>query len=131
MTILFSDFGGEFPWKSHLFDVGDGVRQALVDEGPKDAPLTFLCVHGNPTWGFLYRRFIRELSREHRVIVPDHVGFGRSDKPRELSYYSLERHIENLGRTLDRADARNVVLVVQDWGGPIAMGWATRHPERV
>jgi haloalkane dehalogenase len=131
MNSVFDDHGGLFPWKSNLIDVGGGTRQALVDEGPRGAPVTFVCVHGNPTWGFLYREFIRRLAPRHRVLVPDHVGFGRSDKPSELSYYSLERHIANLTVTLDRAEARDVILVVQDWGGPIGMGWATRHPERV
>jgi haloalkane dehalogenase len=128
---VFSDHGGLFPWRSRLIDVGGGFRQALVDEGPRDARLTFLCVHGNPTWGFLYREFIRALSGQHRVLVPDHVGFGRSDKPRDLAYFTLARHISNLTRTLDDARPRNVVVVVQDWGGPIGMGWATRHPDLI
>ncbi len=126
-----SDIGGQFPFPSRLVDVGDGVRQAYVDEGPRDARTTFLLLHGNPTWGYLWRRFIPPLAREHRVIVPDHVGFGRSDKPRDLAYYTLDRHVENLTRVLDAADARNVVPVVQDWGGPIGMGWAVRHADRV
>jgi haloalkane dehalogenase len=130
MDTVFGDQHGLFPWQSTMIDV-DGVRQALVDEGPRDSRLTFLCLHGNPTWGFLYREFIRSLSAKYRVLVPDHVGFGRSDKPGTLAYYSLERHIANLTVTLDRADARNVVLVVQDWGGPIGMAWATRYPQRV
>lgn len=128
---VWSDHGGLFPWPSRLVDVDGGVRQAVVDEGPRDAPLTFVCLHGNPTWGFLYRDFIRGLSARHRVVVPDHVGFGRSDKPRDLSYYSLPRHARNLTRTLDALDVRNAVLVVQDWGGPIGMAWATAHPDRV
>lgn len=65
------------------------------------------------------------------MLVPDHVGFGRSDKPRDLSYYTLERHIANLTRTLDAVEARHVIPIVQDWGGPIGIGWATRYPERV
>ena len=63
MVDVFSNHGGQFPWTSRLIDVGDGFRQALVDEGPRDARLTFVCVHGNPTWGFLYREFIRSLIR--------------------------------------------------------------------
>jgi haloalkane dehalogenase len=125
------DLGGQFPWKSRMVDVGDGVMQAVVDEGPKDAPITFVCCHGNPTWGFLYRRFVRELSPRHRVVAVDDVGFGRSDKPRDPSYYTLERHIQNLSKTLDALGVQNAVPVVQDWGGPIGLGWATRHPERV
>lgn len=126
-----SDFGGEFPWKSRRIDVGGGVQQAVVDEGPRGAPLTFVLLHGNPTWGFLWRRFIEPLRQRYRVVVPDHVGFGRSDKPRDPGYYTLERHIGNLATTLDALDVRNAVPVMQDWGGPIGMGWATRHPDRV
>jgi len=68
-----SDFGGRFPWKSRLVEVEHGVRQAVVDEGPRDAKLTFLLLHGNPTWSFLYREFIQRLSPHYRVVAPDHV----------------------------------------------------------
>jgi haloalkane dehalogenase len=128
---VFSDHAGLFPWQSRLVDVGGGVRQAVVDAGPRDGALTFLLVHGNPTWGFLYRDLIRALSRRHRVLAPDHVGFGRSDKPRDSGYYTIERHITNLERTVAACEARNVVVVVQDWGGPTGMGWATRHADQV
>ncbi len=126
-----SDFGGRFPWKSRLVEVDHGVRQAVVDEGPRDAKLTFLLLHGNPTWSFLYREFIRRLSPNYRVIAPDHVGFGRSDKPRDPRWYTLDRHIGNLGKVLAELKAERVVPVIQDWGGPIGMGWATRHPDQV
>jgi haloalkane dehalogenase len=126
-----SDFGGRFPWKSKSIDVGGGVHQAVVDEGPRDAPLTFLCVHGNPTWSYLYREFIRRLSPRYRVIAIDHVGFGRSDKPRDRDYYTLERHISNLEVVMQALGAKRVVPIVQDWGGPIGIGWAGRHPEHV
>lgn len=126
-----SDFGGRFPWKSRLVEVEHGVRMAAVDEGPREAKLTFLLLHGNPTWGYLYREFIRALSLEHRVIAPDHVGFGRSDKPRDAGFYTLERHIANLGLLLQALAPGPVVPVVQDWGGPIGMGWATRNADKV
>lgn len=126
-----SDFGGRFPWKSRLVEVEHGVRQAVVDEGPRDAKATFLLLHGNPTWSFLYREFIRRLSPNYRVIAPDHVGFGRSDKPRDPRWYTLDRHIGNLGKVLDELQAERVVPVIQDWGGPIGMGWAERHPQKV
>lgn len=126
-----SDFGGRFPWKSRLVEVDHGIRQAVVDEGPRDAKLTFLLLHGNPTWGFLYRKFIERLSKNYRVIAPDHAGFGRSDKPRDPRWYTLDRHVGNLAKVLDALDAQRVVPVVQDWGGPIGMGWATRHPDQV
>lgn len=126
-----SDLQGQFPWASKFVSVGPGLRQAYVDEGPRDAKATFLLLHGNPTWGFLYRKFIPRLSRRFRVIVPDHVGFGRSDKPSDPKYYTLERHIQNLEIVLRAAKARHVVPVVHDWGGPIGAGWATRHPDEV
>ncbi len=126
-----SDFHGQFPWKSLRVGVGGGIRLAVVDEGPSTAPVTFVLLHGNPTWGFLYRKFIRDLAKDYRVVVPDHVGFGRSDKPRDPQYYTLERHIDNLTATLEQLRVTRAVLVMQDWGGPIGMGWATRHPDRV
>jgi len=126
-----SDFGGRFPWKSRLVEVDHGVRQAVIDEGPRDAKLTFLLLHGNPTWSYLYREFIQRLSSRYRVIAPDHVGFGRSDKPRDPRWYTLDRHIGNLGSVLAELKPERVVPVMQDWGGPIGMGWATRHPESV
>jgi cis-3-alkyl-4-acyloxetan-2-one decarboxylase len=126
-----SDLGGRFPWKSRLVEVDHGVRQAVVDEGPRDSKVTFVLLHGNPTWGYLYRQFIQRLSPHYRVIVPDHVGFGRSDKPRDPRWYTLDRHIANLSRVLDELQAERVVPVIQDWGGPIGMGWATQHPARV
>jgi haloalkane dehalogenase len=126
-----SDFGGRFPWKSRLIEVEHGVRQAVIDEGPRDAKLTFLLLHGNPTWSYLYREFIQRLSPHYRVIAPDHVGFGRSDKPRDPRWYTLDRHVGNLGKVLAELKAERVVPVMQDWGGPIGMGWATRNPHRV
>ena len=77
----------------HSFKQG---LQAVVDEGPRNAPLTFLLVHGNPTWGYLYREFIRRLSPRYRVIAPDHVGFGRSDKPRDPRWYTLDRRFARI-----------------------------------
>lgn len=126
-----SDFGGRFPYQSRRFEAADGVRIAYVDEGPRDAPLTFLLLHGNPTWGFLYRRFIDRLWNRYRVVVPDHAGFGRSDKPTSADYYSLERHIQNLDALTKHLQLRNVVPVLHDWGGPIGMGWAVRNAESV
>ena len=126
-----SDFEGRFPWKSRSVEVDHGIRQAVVDEGPRDARLTFLLLHGNPTWGYLYREFIRRLSPQYRVIAPDHAGFGRSDKPRDPRWYTLERHIGNLDKVLAELGADRIVPVMQDWGGPIGMGWAVRHPQRI
>lgn len=103
-----------------------------VDEG--HGPVV-VCVHGNPTWSFYYRNVVTALSGEHRVIVPDHLGMGRSDTPTAGRYpYDLAARIADLGALLD--DLRVGVtepatLIVHDWGGAIALAWATRHPERV
>ncbi len=116
-----------FPFRSKFHAV-DGVRLSYVDQG-RGEPLVLL--HGNPTWGYLYRKFIPPLARTNRVIVPDHMGFGRSDKPLDPSLYRLARHITNLEALLLKLDLRNATLVMQDWGGPIGLAFAVRHPDRV
>jgi haloalkane dehalogenase len=89
-------------------------------------------VHGNPTWGYLYRNFIGPLVEAgRRAIVPDHLGFGRSEKPRNPELYRVPRHAQRLEALLQSLDLRGAVVVPQDWGGPIGLYWATRHPERV
>ena len=91
-----------------------------------------MLVHGNPTWGFVYRNFVGPLAAAgHRVIVPDHLGFGRSDKPHETGRYELPRHIERFDALLESLDLRGTTVVPQDWGGPIGLSWAVAHPERV
>jgi haloalkane dehalogenase len=85
-------------------------------------------LHGNPTWSFYYRTLIPEISQTHRVIVPDHVGCGLSDKPQDYAY-TLEQHIENLEQLIAHLDLRGLTLVMHDWGGAIGMGYATRYPE--
>ncbi len=116
-----------FPFRSRFHSV-DGVRLAYVEQG-KGEPIVLL--HGNPTWGYLYRKFIPPLARRNRVIVPDHMGFGRSDKPLDPSRYRLARHISNLESLLLKLDVRNATLVLQDWGGPIGLGFAVQHPDRI
>ena len=102
-----------------------------VDEGPREGrPVVLL--HGNPTWGYLYRRFIPPLVEAgHRVIVPDLLGFGRSEKPGDRDLYHVRRHAERLEALLESLDLHRAVLVPHDWGGAIGLWWATRHPERV
>ncbi len=117
-----------YPFDSNWLDLG-GTRYHYVDEGPRDAPAVVM-VHGNPTWSFYYRTLIPEISRTHRVIVPDHVGCGLSDKPQEYTY-TLNQHIENLEALIAHLGLKNVTLVLHDWGGAIGMGYATRHPDNV
>lgn len=116
----------EFPFTSRLFNQPDGAMQ-YVDEGQGE-PLLF--VHGNPSWSFEYRRLIRHFMREYRCIAPDHIGFGLSDKPTAASYLP-QYHAENFARFVDALNLTDITLVVQDWGGPIALDYATRNPHRI
>ncbi len=127
MDIQTETFGGAFPWTSKYVATASGARVAYVDEGSGE-PIVML--HGNPTWSFLYRNFIADLSKTHRAIAVDHIGFGRSDKPLDGTY-TLAGHIANFTSTMDALDLRDVTLVMQDWGGPIGMGWAIEHADRV
>ena len=100
----------------------DGLRLAYVDAGPKDADRTFLCLHGEPSWSYLYRRMIPVfLESGARVIAPDLLGFGRSDKPAEQSDYSFSFHRNYLLELVKRLDIQNITLVVQDWGGLLGL----------
>jgi len=123
-------FEGTWPYEPNCFDSGDG-RMHYVDEGPRDGRPVVL-VHGNPTWGYLYRHFIPPLVEAgHRAIVPDHLGFGRSDKPDDPELYRVPRHAARLDSLLESLDLRGATVVGQDWGGPTGYYWATQHPDRV
>jgi haloalkane dehalogenase len=121
-------FNGTWPYAPKFFE-GAGFRMHYVDEGPRHAA-PVVCVHGEPTWGYLYRSFIQRLSKRHRVIAPDHMGFGKSETPQDRPY-EIREHCENLEKLLLDLDLREVTLVVQDWGGAIGGSFAYRHPERV
>jgi haloalkane dehalogenase len=105
----------------------DGHRLHYVDEGK--GPVVVM-LHGNPTWSFHFRELIKGLRDRFRVIAPDHMGCGLSDKPRDYPY-TLSTHIRNLTRLLDELSVERASLVVHDWGGPIGFGWAVSHPDRV
>jgi haloalkane dehalogenase len=118
----------DFPYTPHYREV-DGLRLAHLDEGD-GAPVVL--VHGEPTWGFLWRHVMGPLlGAGLRCIVPDHAGFGRSDKPADLGWYSYDRHTELLAELLERLDLRDATIVVHDWGGPIGLRVAVEQPERV
>ncbi|MCP4541643.1 MAG: alpha/beta fold hydrolase [Chloroflexi bacterium] len=117
-----------YPFESRWLDL-NGTRYHYVDEGPRDAPAVVM-VHGNPTWSFYYRTLIPKISQTHRVVVPDHVGCGLSDKPQDY-VYTLNQHVENLEALIAHLGLENVTLVLHDWGGAIGMGYATRHAENV
>lgn len=124
--------GASYPFEDRYVQLADGTTMHYIEKGRAGLRRpTVLLLHGNPTWSFLYRRFMEPLSRVARVVAVDHVGYGRSDHPTDPSYHTLERHIANLEEFVDKAGLRRVVPVVQDWGGPIGLGYAVRHPERV
>ncbi|MFI5316620.1 MAG: alpha/beta fold hydrolase [Myxococcota bacterium] len=119
-------FDGTWPFPPHFSD-RRGFRMHYVDEG---AGQPIVCLHGEPTWGYLYRRFIPRLARLGRVVVPDHMGFGKSATPQDRDY-SIRAHVDNLESLLDELGLSEITFVAQDWGGPIASCFALRHPERV
>jgi haloalkane dehalogenase len=120
------DFDGTWPFAPRFFD-GSGFRMHYVDEGEGDP---IVCLHGEPTWGYLYREFIPRLAAHGRVVVPDHMGFGKSETPQDRTY-STRDHADNLERLLDHLALTDITFVGQDWGGPIASVFALRHPDRV
>jgi haloalkane dehalogenase len=120
-----------YPFAEHWLELEPGLRMHYVDEGPRDAPAV-LMLHGNPTWSFYWRRLILALRATHRVIAPDHIGCGKSDKPDDAHYsYRLARRIDDIERLVEALQLRDMTLMVHDWGGMIGMGWADRHPELV
>lgn len=118
----------DFPWEPQYRE-WQGMRLAHVDEG--DGP-PVLMLHGEPTWGFLYRKVMRPLLEAgHRCVVPDLPGFGRSDKPVEDDWYTMDRHTQAIVTLIDELDLSEMTLVCQDWGGPIGLRTATiERPER-
>ena len=109
----------------------DGLRLHYVDEGPRDAAVTALCLHGQPSWSYLYRKMIPVfMAAGLRVVAPDLVGFGRSDKPEDEAWYSFDSHRQVLLQLVGQLDLRNVMLVVQDWGGLLGLTLPLVQPER-
>jgi tRNA(adenine34) deaminase len=123
-----------YPWSpNYVSDLPSlaGLRMHYLDEGPADAPVTWLCLHGNPAWSYLYRRMIPVfLEAGHRVVAPDLVGFGKSDKPKKEGAHAFGWHRRVLLEFLERLDLRNIVLVVQDWGGLLGLTLPMAAPER-
>jgi haloalkane dehalogenase len=128
----------DYDYEPRYVDVADGVpndvdelRMAWVDAGDPAADETFLCLHGEPTWGFLYRKMVPGLAERGRVVVPDAIGFGRSDKFTDRDDYTFDLHYEALGTFLEELDLEDVTLVCQDWGGIIGLSYAAHNPERI
>ena len=119
-----------FPWPQATLAV-NGRRMAYVDEGPRGGRPVLL-LHGNPTWAFLYRDFIAPLTAAgYRVIAPDCIGSGYSDKPRIDGAYSLAHHIADLVSLIDQLELTGIAVVGQDWGGPQGVGAALTRLERI
>jgi haloalkane dehalogenase len=106
----------------------EGLRMHYVDEGTGDP---VLLLHGEPTWGFLYRRLIPPLAGVARVVAPDYFGFGRSDKPTRIEDYSYDFHYASIEQLADELELRETTVVVQDWGGPIGFRLAVERPDLV
>jgi len=120
-----------YPFEPHWLTLPSGHRMHYVDEGPREAPVV-LMLHGNPTWSFYWRRLISALRLSHRVIAPDHIGCGKSDKPGDESYsYRLAERVQDIEALVAQLRLQDITLAVHDWGGMIGMGWAHRHPDLV
>ncbi len=116
----------EYPFESNFLEIGP-YKYHYVDEG-SGSPLVM--VHGNPTWSFYFRKLICEFRKSNRVIAPDHLGCGLSDKPQDY-HYRLETHIDNFEHLMFKLKLENITLVLHDWGGAIGMGFATRNPDKI
>ncbi len=117
----------EYPFSPQSFSVKDGHVMSYLDEG--EGPV-FVLLHGNPSWSYLYRNVVSLLKKKYRVIVPDHIGCGFSEKPASFSY-RLQDHIDNIQLLLEHLEIEQCVLGMHDWGGAIGMGWATQFPEKI
>ncbi len=116
----------EYPFKDHYFKTAVGDMH-YVDEGTGE-PIVLL--HGNPGWSFEFRVIIKELSKTHRCIAPDYIGFGLSDKPADWDYLPVHQ-AEFVEQLLDSLNLTDITCVMTDWGGPIGMAYAIRHPEKI
>ncbi len=132
MTILrtpderFHDLPG-FPYSPHYLE-SDGVRVHYIEQGQGDA---LLCLHGEPSWSYLYRKLIPPLAARHRVLAMDFIGFGRSDKFPDQVDYSFRLHCDTLAHFINRLDLQNLTVIVHDWGGLIGLTVASQMPERI
>ncbi len=118
----------DYPFESHYREL-DGLRLAHLDEG-EGRPVVFF--HGEPTWSFLWRKVIPPVrDAGYRCIAPDYAGFGRSDKPTEIGWYTYDRHVELMALLLEELDLHDATVVVHDWGGPIGLRLAVEHPDRI
>jgi len=126
VVLMSEDWHSLYPFESHWMELDD-LRYHYLDEG--QGPV-LLMLHGNPTWSFYWRNLVRAFRDSHRVVVPDHIGCGLSDKPQDYRY-SLDQHIDNVVRLVEHLDLARVTLMLHDWGGAIGLGAALRVPDRI
>jgi len=127
----------DYPFTPHRLEVRPGIGMSYLDEGPGDAPVV-LALHGNPSWSYYWRHLVLGLREHYRVIVPDHIGMGLSDKPDDGAHaqprylYTLQSRVDDLETLLDRLGISGpLTLAVHDWGGMIGFGWALKHADQV
>jgi pimeloyl-ACP methyl ester carboxylesterase len=133
MDIQKETFGGTYPFKPNYLAV-KGLRLHYVDEKPGGNPNAepIVMLHGNPTWSYLYRNFVPPLLEAgYRCIVPDHMGYGKSEKTIDRGEYLLKKKVEYFTDVMDQLDLRDITLVMQDWGGGIGLGYAVEHADRI
>ena len=129
MAFVKENFKDIYPFESNFYKHKNGFKQHYVNQGEGEP---IVMVHGNPTWSFLFRDLIKDLSKDHQVIAPDHIGCGLSDKPSQSQFnYVMKNHIDNLEMLIENLNLNNITLVLHDWGGMIGMGYAGRHPEKI
>ena len=119
----------DFPFEPNYLEVKPGLRMHYLDEGKKEGPVALL-LHGEPTWSYLYRKMIPGLTNTFRVIAPDLIGFGKSDKPIHRKAYSYQKHLEWLTTLIAALDLNEIILFCQDWGGLTGLRLLTQMPER-
>lgn len=119
-----------YPFEPHYVEIDGLMRMHYVDEGPADGQV-ILMLHGEPSWSYLYRHMIPICAREgYRVIAPDLIGFGKSDKPADIGDYSYQKHVNWMLGFINELRLTNITLVCQDWGSLIGLRLAAEHPER-
>ena len=120
-----------YDWPVHEVTVGAGLQMVYVDAGPSDAKETMFLLHGEPMWGYLYHKMVAPLvAAGYRVIVPDLIGFGRSDKPLDTNEYTYERHVAWMNEWLNKNDFRGMTFIGQDWGGLVGLRVVTANVDR-
>ena len=120
-----------YPFQSHYLTLSSGHKMHYIDEGPEDGEV-LVFAHGYPTWSFAFRAFVVYYAAlGYRCLAMDHVGYGLSDKPAERRYHTLPRHIDNLTELFDALALHDITFVVENWGGPLVLGYAIHHLESI